>query len=201
LTQISPISELVELIQSSSIKCGETKVVCIDGPAGSGKTTLANSLSKYLDNCPIVHMDEIYEGWEEALSQKTTNDLYQWIIEPLLKKQLIEFFKFDWTISKRNKKVVIRSHSYLIIEGVGSSVKKVSEHASLKIWIVVNQSLGIERVLKRDGQQIKDQMKNWQIQELIYFNENKTKENSNIWIDGSPEVNIDTSSQFVRTNR
>jgi uridine kinase len=201
LTQISPISELVELIQSSSIKCGETKVVCIDGPAGSGKTTLANSLSKYLDNCPIVHMDEIYEGWEEALSQKTTNDLYQWIIEPLLKKQLIEFFKFDWTISKRNKKVVIRSHSYLIIEGVGSSVKKVSEHASLKIWIVVNQSLGIERVLKRDGQQIKDQMKNWQIQELNYFNENKTRENSNIWIDGSPEVNIDTSSQFVRTNR
>jgi uridine kinase len=201
LTQISPISELVELIQSSSIKCGETKVVCIDGPAGSGKTTLANSLSKYLDNCPIVHMDEIYEGWEEALSQKTTNDLYQWIIEPLLKKQLIEFFKFDWTISKRNKKVVIRSHSYLIIEGVGSSVKKVSEHASLKIWIEVNQSLGIERVLKRDGQQIKDQMKNWQIQELNYFNENKTKENSNIWIDGSPEVNIDTSSQFVRTNR
>ena len=201
MTQISPISELVELIQSSSIKCGETKVVCIDGPAGSGKTTLANSLSKYLDNCPIVHMDEIYEGWGEALSQKTTNDLYQWIIEPLLKKQLIEFFKFDWTISKRNKKVVIRSHSYLIIEGVGSSVKKVSEHASLKIWIEVNQSLGIERVLKRDGQQIKDQMKNWQIQELNYFNENKTKENSNIWIDGSPEVNIDTSSQFVRTNR
>jgi uridine kinase len=201
LTQISPISELVELIQSSSIKCGETKVVCIDGPAGSGKTTLANSLSKYLDNCPIVHMDEIYEGWGEALSQKTTNDLYQWIIEPLLKKQLIEFFKFDWTISKRNKKVVIRSHSYLIIEGVGSSVKEVSKHASLKIWIEVNQSLGIERVLKRDGQQIKDQMKNWQIQELNYFNENKTKENSNIWIDGSPEVNIDTSSQFVRTNR
>jgi cytidylate kinase len=84
---------------------------------------------------------------------------------------------------------------------VGSSVKKVSEHASLKIWIEVNQSLGVERVLKRDGQQIKDQMKNWQIQELNYFNENKTKENSNIWIDGSPEVNIDTSSQFVRTNR
>jgi len=201
LTQISPISELVELIKSSSTKCGETKLICIDGPAGSGKTTLANSLSKYLDNCPIVHMDEIYEGWEEALSQKTTNDLYQWVIEPLLKKQLIEFFKFDWTISERNEKVVIRSHPYLIIEGVGSSVKKVSEHASLKIWIEVNQSLGIERVLKRDGQQIKDQMKNWQIQELNYFNENKTKENSNIWIDGSPEVNIDTSSQFVRTNR
>jgi uridine kinase len=201
LIQISPISELVELIQSSSTKCGETKLICIDGPAGSGKTTLANSLSKYLDNCPIVHMDEIYDGWEDALSQKTANDLYQWIIEPLLKKQLIEFFKFDWTISKRNEKVVIRSHPYLIIEGVGSSVKKVYEHASLKIWIEVNQSLGVERVLKRDGQQIKDQMKNWQIQELNYFNENKTRENSNIWIDGSPEVNIDTSSQFVRTNR
>jgi cytidylate kinase len=84
---------------------------------------------------------------------------------------------------------------------VGSSVKKVSEHACLKIWIEVEQNIGIQRVLNRDGQQIKAQMLNWQIQEMKYFKENKTKENSNIWIDGSPEVNIDTSSQFVRTNR
>lgn len=201
MIQISPISELVELIQSSSIKCGETKLICIDGPAGSGKTTLANSLSRYLDNCPIVHMDEIYEGWEVALSQKTANDLYQWIIEPLLDKQVIEFFKFDWALTKRNEKVVIETHPYLIIEGVGSSIKKVSEHACLKIWIEVEQNIGIQRVLNRDGQQIKAQMLTWQIQEMKYFNENKTKENSNIWIDGSPEVNIDTSSQFVRTNR
>jgi cytidylate kinase len=114
---------------------------------------------------------------------------------------LIEFFKFDWALNKRNEKVVIENHPYLIIEGVGSSVKKVSEHACLKIWIEVEQNIGIQRVLNRDGQQIKAQMLNWQIQEMKYFKENKTKENSNIWIDGSPEVNIDTSSQFVRTNR
>lgn len=201
MIQISPISELVELIQSLSTKCGETKLICIDGPAGSGKTTLANSLSRYLDNCPIVHMDEIYEGWEDALSKKTSNDLYKWVVQPLLDKQVIEFFKFDWALNKRNEKVVIENHPYLIIEGVGSSVKKVSEHACLKIWIEVEQNIGIQRVLNRDGQQIKAQMLNWQIQEMKYFKENKTKENSNIWIDGSPEVNIDTSSQFVRTNR
>jgi uridine kinase len=201
LIHISPISELVELIQSSSTKCGETKLICIDGPAGSGKTTLANSLFRYLDNCRIVHMDEIYGGWEDALSQKTSNDLHKWVVQPLLDKQVIEFFKFDWALNERNEKVVIENHSFLIIEGVGSSVKKVSEHACLKIWIEVEQNIGIQRVLNRDGQQIKAQMLNWQIQEMKYFKENKTKENSNIWIDGSPEVNIDTSSQFVRTNR
>ena len=148
MIQTNPISEIVELIQSSSTKCGEIKLICIDGPAGSGKTTLANSLSKYLDNCPIVHMDEIYEGWEEALSQKTANDLYNWVIQPLLDKQVIEFFKFDWALSKRYEKVVIKTQPYLIIEGVGSSVKKVSEHACLKIWIEVEQNIGIQRVFK-----------------------------------------------------
>jgi uridine kinase len=71
----------------------------------------------------------------------------------------------------------------------------------LKLWIEVNKETGINRVLTRDGQQIQEQMKKWQSQESKFFIENNSKENSDIWIDGDPVVKIDTSSQFVRTNR
>ena len=79
--------ELADKVNQSSKKCGQTKIIVIDGPAGSGKTTLAKSLSRLLENCPIIHMDEIYDGWENALSPTTFSDLANWIIKPLLEIQ------------------------------------------------------------------------------------------------------------------
>jgi uridine kinase len=201
MVQVSNLSELVDKINESSKKCGQTKIIVIDGPAGSGKTTLAKSLSGLLENCPIIHMDEIYDGWENALSPKTSQDLVEWIINPLLESRSIEFVKYDWYLEKRIEKVVINLPKVLIIEGVGSSSFEISKHASLKLWIEVNKETGINRVLTRDGQQIQEQMKKWQSQESKFFIENNSKENSDIWIDGDPVVKIDTSSQFVRTNR
>jgi uridine kinase len=201
MVQVSNLSELVDKINESSKKCGQTKIIVIDGPAGSGKTTLAKSLSGLLENCPIIHMDEIYDGWENALSPKTSQDLVEWVINPLLESRSIEFVKYDWYLEKRIEKVVINLPKVLIIEGVGSSSFEISKHASLKLWIEVNKETGINRVLTRDGQQIQEQMKKWQSQESKFFIENNSKENSDIWIDGDPVVKIDTSSQFVRTNR
>jgi uridine kinase len=201
MVQVRNLSELVDKINESSKKCGQTKIIVIDGPAGSGKTTLAKSLSGLLENCPIIHMDEIYDGWENALSPKTSQDLVEWIINPLLESRSIEFVKYDWYLEKRIEKVVINLPKVLIIEGVGSSSFEISKHASLKLWIEVNKETGINRVLTRDGQQIQEQMKKWQSQESKFFIENNSKENSDIWIDGDPVVKIDTSSQFVRTNR
>ena len=201
MVQVSNLSELVDKINESSKKCGQTKIIVIDGPAGSGKTTLAKSLSGLLENCPIIHMDEIYDGWENALSPKTSQDLVEWVINPLLESKSIEFVKYDWYLEKRIEKVVINLPKVLIIEGVGSSSFEISKYASLKLWIEVNKETGINRVLTRDGQQIQEQMKKWQSQESKFFIENNSKENSDIWIDGDPVVKIDTSSQFVRTNR
>jgi uridine kinase len=201
MVQASNLSELVDKVNESSKKCGQTKIIVIDGPAGSGKTTLAKSLSGLLENCPIIHMDEIYDGWENALSPKTSQDLVEWIINPLLESRSIEFVKYDWYLEKRIEKVVINLPKVLIIEGVGSSSFEISKHASLKLWIEVTKETGINRVLTRDGQQIQEQMKKWQSQESKFFIENNSKENSDIWIDGDPVVKIDTSSQFVRTNR
>ena len=99
--QVCNLSELAGKVNESSKKCGQTKIVVIDGPAGSGKTTLAKSLSELLGNCPIIHMDEIYDGWENVLSPTTFSDLANWIIKPLLESKSIEFTKYDWYLEKR----------------------------------------------------------------------------------------------------
>ena len=50
-------------------------LLAIDGPAGSGKTTLAAKLqSEYQQSSTVqvIHMDDLYKGWEDALSDELT---------------------------------------------------------------------------------------------------------------------------------
>ncbi len=42
---------------------GEGRLVCIDGPAGSGKTTLAAAVAE-ATGARVLHMDDHYEGWQ-----------------------------------------------------------------------------------------------------------------------------------------
>jgi hypothetical protein len=59
-------------------------------------------------------MDEIYDGWENALSPKTSQDLVEWIINPLLESRSIEFVKYDWYLEKRieNAKIKINPQNW-----------------------------------------------------------------------------------------
>ena len=52
------------------------QIILIDGPAGSGKTTLSHQLSAEL-NCQVVHLDDHYNGWDEALGSGLTEVLLQ----------------------------------------------------------------------------------------------------------------------------
>ena len=60
---LAPAADVVALAARRPPTLGDSRLICIDGPAGSGKTTLASEIRAAL-GCPVVHVDHMLDGWD-----------------------------------------------------------------------------------------------------------------------------------------
>ena len=180
--EVKPI--LAEISKISSLNARPI-LIAIDGPAGSGKTSLANQLASNLKSATTIHMDDLYNGWEDALTATLTRHLEEWVLDPLTQHQSVKYQKFDWINSEYGPTVEVSDVELLILEGVGAAQARIRQQADLTIWIEVGAQIGLARVLNRDGAQILAYMLKWQERESAHFIKDQTKENCQIFIDGS----------------
>lgn len=154
-------------------------LLAIDGPAGAGKTTLAAKLkAEYSAHSTVrtIHMDDLYDGWDNALGQYLTDTL-QMIVTAQLSGQSCTIKLFNWQLMKFDREEVITPTDYLILEGVGSAQEIVRKAGAITYWLDIDADTGLQRVLARDGAHIEKEMRQWQIQQSIHFAADKTREN------------------------
>lgn len=161
-------------------RCGEVHLIAIDGHAGAGKTTLANDL--YLALCAshtvaLIHMDEMYEGWEKGLGKSLSSRLSD-LLTDLSHGKPHRLPIYDWNQKAFNSVRVIAPVDILILEGVGSAQRVVREYSSATIWLDIDPVTGLHRVLERDGEGIEPFMIQWQVDENEHYRQEKTRENA-----------------------
>lgn len=188
-----PFSESVALVAaevaSTKPLLESTHVLSIDGPAGAGKSTMANALSTLLDDAPIVHMDDLYRGWDDALTPTLGATLRNQILKPIAFGKSGGYRRWDWHRNLPGASVTIPRHQFLILEGVGASQRVVRPYVAPMIWIGVESSLGLERVLTRDAEIVTDQegfksrMIAWQGAELLHFEQEGTFDTAHLRFD------------------
>lgn len=155
-------------------------LIAIDGRAGAGKTTLAARLFEELSldkTVEVIHMDDLYNGWEKALDEGLTKTLES-IVKSHHNKVVFEIEIFNWHSMSFDSKEVINPVDILILEGVGAGQKVVRDAGATLYWLDIDAEVGIQRVLNRDGNQIASQMKQWQISQETHFMRDKTRENA-----------------------
>jgi len=160
------------------------KIIAIDGPAGSGKSTLAKELYLFFSTSREVNLlglDDIYDGWENALGEKLTSDL-QTIARAHIDKKSTSIQIYDWAQSRYGDVRIIEQKEILIIEGVGSSQEVIREHQAITIWIDIDPPLGMQRVLNRDGHHIAKEMKAWQELQSQHFALSGARDNADFII-------------------
>jgi len=174
------------LQEIKNVKNNETALIAIDGVAGSGKTTLALKLSKDLTGSSVVHMDDLYDGWNNPLSQKLTARVISQLLEPVSKQLPVIYQIFDWKLNRFTDFKSIPQSKYLILEGVGAAQREFRPYINKIIWIECEPNLGFSRVIARDGMQVKQEMIKFLIDQNNHFLMELSKNVADYTLNGAP---------------
>lgn len=173
---MQPRDNILAAIANIDAKLGSTALLAIDGPSGAGKTTLALQLQKHLERAAVIHMDDLYAGWDDALNEDLYNRIESHIITPLMMSKAVRYQQFNWQSYQFEDWKEVSLPRYLILEGVGSASKRIRPWISLAVFLVVNDDEGLDRVRKRDGKEIAAYIPQWQVMQRQHFLENGTQE-------------------------
>lgn len=174
----SDVSRILETIHSVSPRVGTTRLITIDGPAGSGKTTLAADLSKLLNDAPIVHLDDLYEGWYQDLHSDLAVRIEDQILSPIRAGFPARYQRFDWVANRFVEWLDVPAHNFLILEGVGSGHALIRSASSVVVWIESDSVVGRQRVISRDGDSVAAHIVGWQERERVFFDAYGVKESA-----------------------
>ena len=163
------VNAIVDRIHGCKNFTGSARVIAIDGPAGSGKTTLADELCDLFSDCTVVHMDDLYDGWNQDLVTELQGRIETQILKPLSLGRKASFKTYDWHQGLFTKTMTIENPEFLILEGVGAAHPKLKQYFALSIWVEAQPTLLLDRLIARDGQHLRDQLVTWQANEAEYF--------------------------------
>jgi uridine kinase len=136
---------------------GPGRLVCIDGLAGSGKTTLALGLAATA-RAQVVHTDDLLGGWSGLPGLATTIDA---LLRPLAEGAPSSWTRWDWHVSDWAESHTLSPGGLLVIEGVGSAPALVRDLVTTLVWVQAPRAERLRRGLARDGEQMRARWEQW----------------------------------------
>lgn len=160
---------------------GAGRLVCVDGPAGSGKTTLAAALER-LRPCRTVHMDDLYAGWDGLA---TVDAQLATLLGPLARGETGHHHRWDWRTGGWAEEVAVAPSPLLVLEGVGSGGPVAAAYATVVVWVEAEPDVRRGRALARDGDDFAPHWDAWAAAEAEHFARHRTRERADLVVDGS----------------
>lgn len=151
---------LARLIDQRPPRLGRTRLVAVDGPAGSGKTTLAGAIAGELAGTAVVHMDDLYLGWDTDFAE-VHDRIRDQLVTPLSDGRAARYQRYDWHAGRLRDWVDVPVPPVLVLEGVASGARDLDDVRSLLVWIEAPEQLRIRRGVERDGPAVLPQWLTW----------------------------------------
>jgi len=174
--------DIAGLVRRSAPRLGATRLVAVDGPAGSGKTTLADRLAALLGGAPVVHLDDLYEGWT-GLGPGLWQRLQDQVLEPVAAGRAARYQRYDWAAGAFDGWVEVPPPEVLVVEGVGAGARPVTPWLSLLVWVEAPPGLRLARGITRDGEALRTEWERWQAREDVHFRADRTKARADVVLD------------------
>jgi uridine kinase len=155
---------------------GPGRLVCIDGLAGSGKTTLALGLADAA-RAQVLHTDELLEGWGGLPGLAATLDR---VLRPLSEGQRSSWTRWDWHASAWAESHSLSPGGLLVVEGVGAAPARIDDLVTTRVWIEAPRHERLRRGLARDGEQMRPQWEQWLDDEEALHARERTRDRADL---------------------
>lgn len=175
---------VVGQVLARSPRLGRVRLVCIDGPAGSGKTSFAARLAARLsaDAVGVVHLDDLYDGWS-GLDGSLWPRLTAQVLEPLRRGIPGRFQRYDWLSAAFADWVDVPVPDVLVLEGCGAARRAAAPDAVLSVWVEAPAELRLARGLERDGEGLRAEWLAWTVSEAAHFDRERTRDRADVRLD------------------
>lgn len=172
------------------------RLICIDGPAGSGKTTLAAAIVEAAPETVVLHMDDLYDGWG-GLAAGTGRRLLEDVVAPLAAGEPGHYRRYDWHLERFAELHLVPPSDLVVLEGVGSGDRMLAAYRSTLVWVETPEELRHRRGLDRDRDLITGQGLDWDEDRYLarwrtfvadeerFFSEHRVRASADVVVDGT----------------
>jgi energy-coupling factor transporter ATP-binding protein EcfA2 len=181
---VTTFAGLAAVLRAAPPRLGSTRLVCVDGPAGSGKTTFAARLAGALGrDAVVVHLDDLYAGWTIT---GAVARLRAGVLRPVSEGCSGAFHGYEWDRRSFSSTVTaVPPAPVLVVDGCGSGARSLDPWRSLLAWVEAPQPLRIQRGLGRDGADLETAWLDWQATEAAEFAREDTRARADVRVDGA----------------
>ncbi|WP_206063339.1 4-amino-4-deoxy-L-arabinose transferase [Nocardioides sp. HDW12B] len=162
------------------------RLVAIDGPAGSGKTTLAAALAGVAHDAglgvTVVATDDVLQGWDglDELGPRLRTE----VVDPLRAGRDGAYRRYDWHARRAAETVVVPLVDLVVLEGVGSGHLGYDDALSALAWVEAPPDLRRARGLARDGEELAASWDAFVPDEDALHERERTRERADLIVDG-----------------
>jgi uridine kinase len=183
-------ARVVAAVLAAPATLGAGRLVCVDGPSGAGKTTLAAALDRGfrdalrpVGGCTrVLHLDDVYDGWDGLAAAMA--EVASSVVGPLRSGEAGRYRRFDWHAMARAEECTVPPCDVLVVEGVGAWSSAIRDVVTCLVWVETPSAVRLERGVARDGEALRPRLVAWRAQEEAMYAAERTREHADVVVDG-----------------
>lgn len=193
MTRVATFADLAAMIVRRTPPM-PVRLVAVDGPGGSGKSTFAARLATFLDDAPMVHTDD-FASHDEPIDW--WHLLEEGVLRPYADGRPARFRPYDWVARRRAGWVEVPPAPVVLIEGVSSARAAARDRLTYSAWLQTDRSERLRRGLERDGAELAGFWAGWMAAEDAFYAGDPTVDTVDLVVDGDPRLPHDSEREFV----
>lgn len=158
---------------------GGGRLICIDGLAGSGKTTLATAIAELAPDAVVIGTDELLAGWRGLPGLGASIEA---LLRPLASGRSGQWRRWDWLADDWAETIDVAPGPLLVLEGVGSAAASYDDLVTLLVWVEAERETRLARGLARDGEDQRDHWLRWLEDEAALHERENTRARADLVI-------------------